>query len=638
MCGICGRLNTDGRPVEEGLLKQMTAVLAHRGPDGEGIYINGAIGLGHRRLAIIDLSPAGRQPLPNEDKSIWVVLNGEIYNFAELRDDLEARGHVFASRTDTEVIVHLYEERGVECLPALRGMFAFALWDQARQRLLLARDRVGKKPLVYALQPGRLLFASEAKAIIQDPTFPREVDLEALHHYLTYQYVPSPWTMFRGIRKLPPAHYLLWEGGRVTVRPYWTLRYDAKRDLSEAAAADRFRELLEEATRLRLVSDVPLGAFLSGGIDSSAVVAAMCRLTGRAVKTFSIGFAERAYDELAYARIVARRFGTDHHEYVVRPDAVEVMPRLVWHYSEPFADSSAIPSYYLARLARQHVTVALNGDGGDESFGGYPRYGQLALVERAVAALKPIPAPVRAALAAAARIAPGRPVRRMAWLLRSVAETTAERYARWMVMFPDDLKDSLYTPEMRAALAGHPSIRLLAEGWGRGGGTGLLDKTLAADVAMYLPDALLVKMDIATMAHGLEVRSPLLDHRLMEFAAALPPEYKRRGTETKVLMRKALADVLPREILTRPKMGFGVPLGEWFRADLRGLAEELLLESRTTQRGYFDSRALRTLLDQHFAGRHNHGYRLWALLMLELWHRMFIDPAVPPTGPAGAGT
>ncbi|MCD5401370.1 asparagine synthase (glutamine-hydrolyzing), partial [candidate division NPL-UPA2 bacterium] len=389
MCGICGIVDFKGEPVAEEVLRRMGEVLRHRGPDDEGMYINAKcqmpnakcqIGLGHRRLSIIDLD-TGHQPMSNEDGTVWIVFNGEIYNFQDLRPDLEKKGHKFFSRSDTEVIIHLYEEFGSDCLKFLRGMFALAIWDEKRERLFLARDRVGQKPLCYTESNDQLIFASELKAILQVPDVPREVNLEAVHHYLTYQYVPAPLTMFKGIKKLPPAHFLIWEKGQVRIERYWKLSFRPGIIKSEEDCQERLGALFEEAVKLRLVSDVPLGAFLSGGIDSTAVVGMMSRLSNRAVKTFSIGFKEKAYNELKFARIAAEYFKTEHHEFIVRPEALKILPKLIWHYNEPFADSSAIPTYYVAERTREYVTVVLNGDGGDESFAGYPRYRAVKLAE-----------------------------------------------------------------------------------------------------------------------------------------------------------------------------------------------------------------------------------------------------------------
>jgi asparagine synthase (glutamine-hydrolysing) len=632
MCGIAGVVGLDGRKVDRPLLERLNAPLAHRGPDAEGYHQSGRAGLAHRRLRVIDLA-GGRQPLANEDGSVWVTFNGEIYNFRELRSRLESLGHRFATQSDTEVIVHAYEEYGPEAVKCLRGMFAFGLWDQRQQTLLLARDRVGKKPLFFAEADGQFVFASELQALLQHPALRREVDLPALDDYLTYGYIPAPRTAFRGISKLPPAHYLLlrFDPGRpgppaTRIERYWQLEYGPKLALTEAEAAEGLLEVLTEAVRLRLTADVPLGALLSGGVDSSLVVALMSRLSGRAVKTFSVGFEERDYSELPHARRVARRYATDHHELVVRPSALEVLPTLVRHYGEPYADSSAVPTYYVSRLTRAHVTVALTGDGGDEGFAGYERYRGMLLAERyrrlpgwlrrgvvePLAARLPDPRARRSRLGQARRF------------LLKAGLPPVRRYAAWVSYFNPAQKQALYAPAFREQLGGRQ-----AEAWLFGlfdalpPGTDPLDAVLAVDVQSYLPFDLLVKMDIATMASSLEARSPLLDHKVLEFAARLPARYKLRGSALKYLLKKAAGPLLPPETLSRRKMGFGVPVGDWLRGELRPLLEDVLLSPRALGRGYFRPEALRRLVREHQEGAQDHSFRLWALLWLEWWHREF---------------
>jgi len=634
MCGICGVVAFDpAARIEERLLRGMAGLLAHRGPDGEGVWAQGPVGLGHRRLAIIDLSDAAAQPMANEDETVWIVFNGEIYNFQGLRDDLVRRGHRFRSKSDTETILHLYEEEGEACLGRLRGMFAFALWDGRRRRLLLARDRVGKKPLFYWHRPGRgLAFASEPKAFLADPEFRAEPDPEAIWHFLGLQYIPSPWSAFRGVRKLPPAHYLVLEGDRLEVRRYWELRYTPKRT---EPAADLLAELgarLREAVRLRLISDVPLGAFLSGGVDSSGVVALMHAVGTGPVRTFSIGFPEAEYDELRYARMVAERFGTEHHELVVRPDALAVLPRLVWHYNEPFGDSSAIPSLYLAEMTRRSVTVALNGDGGDESFAGYHRY--LALRLSRPFDFVP-PGLGRGLQGLAGRLPAGRAkgfLSRAAHFLAAQDPDPRRRYTRWLLHFDHGRKRALCTPAFQALAGGADSAELILAAYARADGTDLLDRTLSVDVQTYLPDDLLVKMDIATMAHSLEARSPYLDHEVMEFAAALPPRLKLRGRVGKALLKDLLAPLLPPELLHRRKMGFGVPLDHWFRGPLRDFLRDTLLSPRCLNRGYLEPATVQALVEEHVSGRRNWQSQLWDLVVLELWFRTFIDNPRPQSG------
>lgn len=627
MCGIAGRVNfRSGAPVDGTVIQRMCDLLAHRGPDGDGTHVDGPVGLGHRRLAIIDLSPAARQPMATEDRQLWITYNGEVYNFQELRADLERRGHRFRSHSDTEVILAAYREFGVRCLDRLRGMYAFAIWDARARTLFLARDRLGKKPLYFLLDGDGIAFASEPKAFLADPSFKAKSDLPAIAHYLTYQYVPSPLTAFEGLQKLPSAHYLLLQDGKVVTERYWRLRYRPKLPLTEADAGEELLARLREAVRLRLISDVPLGALLSGGIDSSTVVALMAEFSPSRVKTFSIGFAEPAYDERGAAAIVAARFGTDHHAFVVRPDAAALLPALVWHYNEPFADSSAVPTYYLAQVTRPHVTVALSGDGGDEAFGGYDRYVAHALACR----LDRFLGPLRPALAAlGAGLPPGGDPRslrrRLRRFLQAQAAPPADRYGRWMVHFGAEERAALTTPEFAAAAGDADPLALLRDAFAETDAEGPVEAAMAADVARYLPEDLLVKLDIATMAHGLEARCPFLDAEVMEFAARLPVRWKVHGTAKKVLLRRALKSVLPPEILARPKQGFGVPIDAWFRGPLKALSYDTLLSARAAARGLFRPVAVRRLLEDHASGRADRHYQIWNLLMLELWYRAFID-------------
>lgn len=628
MCGIAGKLYFDPRrPAEHEVLERMNAVQVHRGPDDAGIHCEGPVGLAHRRLSIIDLSPAGHQPMANEDESCWIVFNGEIYNFQALKEDLLRQGHRFRSRTDTEVVLHLYEEQGPRCVETLRGMFAFAIWDARRRQLVLARDRLGKKPLCYQWDAEAFRFASEVKAIFQDPALTPRPDPAALSQYLTFGYVPSPASAFQGIRRLPPAHVLVWREGRAELRRYWRLGRGEPRTQPEAAWCEELLARLEEAVRIRLVSDVPLGAFLSGGIDSSAVVAMMCRAAGR-VKTFSIGFGEPEYDELAAARLVAERFGTEHHELVVRPDAAGILATLAWHYDEPFADSSAVPTYYVARMTRRHVAVALNGDAGDENFGGYERYAALRLAA-AVDGFPGAPA-LRGALRAGLSLWPqtgrrGGFLTRGRRFLEGLSEEPARRYGRWMAHFAGAEKARLCTPEFLAAAPAADDLAPLLTAYREVGASDPADAAMAVDIALYLPDDLLVKVDIATMANSLEARSPFLDHPLMEFAAAIPANLKIRGRATKLLMKRALRDLLPEAVLQRPKRGFGVPIDHWLRGELRELARETLLSPQALERGYLRRDAVQRLLDEHGRGIANWHPQLWNLLMLELWHRTYVD-------------
>ena len=627
MCGICGRMNFDPQEaVDPRLIRRMMGVMAHRGPDGEGAFVQGPVGLGHRRLAVLDLSEKGRQPMSNEDGSIWITFNGEIYNFPDLREDLIQRGHRFRSKTDTETVLHLYEEEGPACVRALRGMFAFAIWDARTRILFLARDRVGKKPLYYHMDGRGLRFASEIKAILVDPEVEVTPDPEAIHHYLSFGYVPHPATAYRGIRALPPAHVAIVRDGQITLERYWRLQYGVKHAGSEADLAQELLHRLEEAVKIRMISDVPLGAFLSGGIDSSAVVAMMSRHAAEPVRTFSIGFEAAEYDERRYARLVAERFGTRHEEFVIRPDAAGILPTLAWHYDQPYADSSAIPSYYVAQVTRRHVTVALNGDGGDEGFAGYDRY----VAHRLAGRLDWLPAAARRALRIGLGLAPhgarrGSLLARGRRFLDGLLQPPDRRYGRWVFHFTADRKAALYQPDFAAAVSTVASEDLLACAFQTSDAPDTVDALLDVDTRTYLPDDLLVKVDVASMAHGLEARSPFLDHHLLEFAAGLPSHLKLQGREKKVLLRTALRGILPDAILDRPKMGFGVPIDRWFRNELRPVAYDTLLSRRATDRGYFRPDAVRAYLEEHVRGQADWHYLLWNLLMLELWHRTFLD-------------
>jgi asparagine synthase (glutamine-hydrolysing) len=637
MCGICGQVRWDGGSPSEALLSSMCAAQEHRGPDSRGIHVDARAGLGIQRLRVIDLE-TGDQPIFNEDRSVAVVLNGEIYNFRELRARLRRSGHRFATEGDTEVIAHLYEEEGPGFVSSLEGMFGLAVWDARRQRLVLARDRVGKKPLFYALRDGTLSFASELRALLQDPGISRTIDLEAIDAYLALRWIPAPLSAFEAVRKLPPASILVLEEGLARIERYWSLDYNRPPESTdEREIAERLREELRAAVGKRMISDVPLGAFLSGGIDSSAVVAAMAEQSSEPVRTFSIGFDEKRYDELAQARLVAERFGTEHEELVVAPDAIEILPRIVGHYGEPFADSSAIPSFYLAEMARRSVTVALNGDGGDESFGGYSRYVANLALNRAARLPGPLlesAARLEQALPSSGRI--DSPRSRLGRVTRAAGLEPAARHASYLTQLDVAERRALYTDELRARLDGTDAAgAAIAARWAESSAREPLDRMLDVDVGLYLPDDLLTKIDIATMAHSLEGRSPLLDHRLMEFAASLPARMKVRNGQKKVALRAALRGWVPDAVLDAPKQGFVVPMAEWLRGDLRELAYETLLDATAVDRGHFRPDAVRSLLDRHVSGTEDRSRAIWALLVLELWQREVASMA-PSAGSASA--
>ncbi|MGI8907028.1 MAG: asparagine synthase (glutamine-hydrolyzing) [Candidatus Sumerlaeaceae bacterium] len=639
MCGIVGKVNRDpARPVNPEQVALMKRCIVHRGPDEEGTYLDAPAGLGFQRLAIIDLK-CGQQPMFNEDGSLVIVFNGEIYNYPQLREELLAHGHVFQTHSDTETILHGYEQWGPDVTRRLRGMFAFAIWNKKLRSLFLARDRTGKKPLYWAqFREGAadesLVFASELKAILADPAAERRVDTTALSHYLTYQYVPQPWSIYQGIQKLPPAHWLMYEGGHVTVERYWKLEFGPKLDISMDEAMEGTLAELDEAVRVRLMSEVPLGCFLSGGVDSSAVVAMMRRHISGPLRTFSIGFNEREFNELDYARQVAQQFSTEHQEFIVEPNALECLGLLAWHFDEPFADSSAIPTYYLSKMTRQHVTVALNGDGGDESFAGYSRYMGFPAFNR----YGKIPRALRQVLSgpsgALARIFPNSArADLLAYANRVSLLGEDHLYVQLMVIFRDYQKRQVMGAAYKDTAGSVDSEQLTVAIMQQMRGAADIDRKMFADIEMYLPGALLPKVDRMTMANSLEGRSPFLDGKLMEYAARLPAELKFKAGDPKHLLKQALLRIFPREFLYRPKMGFGVPVGEWFRSDLRGLTEELLLDTRARSRGYLDPGYVQKLVNQHVSGQHNHSHRIWSLLMFEAWARTFLDRADPLRGP-----
>lgn len=623
MCGIAGKVDRDaGVPVT--LVERMCERQAHRGPDSRGIFSGDGVGLGIQRLRVIDLE-TGDQPVYNEDRSVVVVLNGEIYNYRELRRELEGRGHSFSTHGDTEVIVHLYEEEGADLVQRLSGMFAFALWDERRKRLLIARDRVGKKPLFYSERGGSLSFASELGALMADPSIPREVDPAAIDCYLAYGYIQSPRSIWRAVRKLPPAHTLVWEDGSAHVERYWNLDYSQKADAPLPELEEELRDRVSAAVRRRMIADVPLGALLSGGVDSAIVVSEMAAAAPQRVKTFSIGFKQEEYNELPLARLTAERFGTDHEEFTVEPDAIEIVPKLVRHYGEPFADSSAIPSFYLAELTRRQVTVALNGDGGDESFGGYLRY----VANNLSGGLDLVPRPLRRGAASAAerllQMGDARGLRSYGRrFLTSIGEDAPGRYADHVCIFNRSEREELLG-EAALAAVGPATADVIAGPWRGASGRSRLDVLLETDVDTYLPGDLLVKMDIASMAYSLEARSPLLDPELMQFAASLPARYKARLTSKKWILRRAYRGRIPDEVLDGKKRGFGVPLGAWFRNELRDFTREVLLDPGSLGRGLVREGPTRALLDQHDRGGADRSMQIWTLLMLELWHREFVD-------------
>jgi asparagine synthase (glutamine-hydrolysing) len=640
MCGITGAVwSTHGTPVDEALLARMTDVLAHRGPDDRGSYRSellvdqgyGAIpgvALGFRRLAIIDLA-TGHQPMTNEDGTIHLVFNGEIYNYRDLRRRLEGSGHQFKTASDTETLIHLYEDEGVDFLKHTNGMFALALWDSRHRQLVLARDRLGEKPLVYRIEPDRLLFASEIKSLLEVPGVPREIDPNSLDEYLCYQYVPHPRTIFRGIYKLPPGHFAVYREGRLAVRPYWEPDFTQELRRTAGDYREELRSLLTSSVRLRLESEVPLGAFLSGGIDSSIVVGLMSQCGANPVRTFSIGFPVKSFDETHFAREVARKFNTRHEEFIVEPKGLEVLPRLVWHYDEPFGDSSAIPTWYVSELTRRHVTVALTGDGGDELFAGYDRYRAV----RLGAWFDRLPAPLRGLLAGPYwRWIPAPPkqksaIRRIKRLAEALSLDPAQRNLEWVSIFNLARRASLYSDDFVSRLGNSDPGNFLRVAHLRSRGRDPITAASLADVLTYLPCDLLTKVDVASMAHSLETRPPFLDHRVVELAARMPASLKMSLWKGKRILIDAFRDLLPPKVARRSKMGFGVPLDHWFRHELADFTRDVLLSETALSRGMFRPEVVRRLVDDHQSGTFDHSFRLWSLVFLELWTRRWIDGA-----------
>jgi asparagine synthase (glutamine-hydrolysing) len=628
MCGICGKLIFKDDIPAPGSIQAMCNTIIHRGPDDEGIYTAPHIGLGQRRLSIIDLAADACPPLSNEEGTVWLVFNGEIYNFQELRQKLQAKGHCFTTHTDTEVIIHLYEEDGVACLQKLRGMFAFALWDERRKVLFCARDRLGKKPFCYTKTAQSFIFGSEIKAITADPDVSIAPDYHAIDQYLTYQFVPSPLTAFTGIKRLRPGEYLLCDvKGNVTTQRYWQPTLVQKSTASPQEIEEELLQRLREAVRLRMIADVPLGAFLSGGIDSATIVALMAQESNHPVKTFSIGFEEEAFNELPYARLVAERYSTEHHELIVKPNAAEVLPLLVHHYNEPFADSSALPTYYVSQMTRQHVTVALSGDGGDETFAGYTNYATVLdwnkwdvwplrlrqlLAESGRGLLYAFPHSNRAA-----RL-------RRGLAMFGAADVKARRLQFGTILKPEE-KRLAYTATFREQISHAPIPQDLLAAYAWQEGMDALDWLMCHDQNFYLPDCLMVKSDIAAMANSLEVRCPFLDHEFVEFAATIPSQFKRNGSGGKLILKQAVKDLLPTELFNKPKSGFSLPVASWFRGEMAPLLKETLLSSTAEHRKLFDPRLVKKMVDEHVEGRRDWSNRLWAFLFLELWFREFID-------------
>ncbi len=631
MCGICGQLRFDGTAPAAGLVERMCATIRHRGPDEEGQFRSGPVAMGMRRLKVIDLV-SGSQPIYNETGTLAIVFNGEIYNFQPLRDELIAKGHTFKTNSDTETIVHGYEEYGRAVVDRLNGMFAFAIWDTGRQRLFLARDRLGVKPLYYHLGPGAFTFGSEIKTLLQDDGIERELDGTAFAHYLALEYVPAPRTLFAGIRKVMPGYTVeVGADGSFETAPYWDPVAVPQQPASrtEDDLAHELRALLTDATRMRMISDVPLGAFLSGGIDSSSVVALMSGLSSVPVRTFSIGFSDRTYDETGYAREIADRFGTDHQEFQVAPDVLNLVDHLVTFLDDPIGDFSIFPTYVLSELTRRHVTVALSGDGGDELFGGYETYQADRLARRTGVGL--LGGPLRRTLAAV------RPtdkkkgyINKLKRFTEGFAHPEDLSHVRWMTFWTEGELGDLFTPELAATVESGAADAIRP--YFAAGRYGPASRSMYVDIKTYMTDDILVKVDRMSMATSLEVRSPFLDYRLVEFALSLPDELKLRGRTGKYILKRAMADLLPARITGRAKEGFSIPVKNWLKGDMRALMQDVLTERRVNEQGLVRWPTVKRLMDEHLAGTENHSHKLWALMVFELWHDRHLCPGAVTTG------
>jgi asparagine synthase (glutamine-hydrolysing) len=622
MCGICGVVTFEpGQGIEKSILQKMNHTLLHRGPDDEGYYQDSRASLAMRRLSIIDLY-TGQQPISNESGDIWVVYNGEIYNFQPVRAELEKRGHTFKTQTDTEIIVHAYEEYGDDCVKHFNGMFALALWDSRRCRLLMARDHMGIKPLYYWAGQDKVVFGSELKALTAHPDVPRQINLTAIDLFLSLEYIPSPLTIYEDVFKLPPGHMLVVEDGRLKLSQFWDVQVQPVGE-DEDECAETLAGLMKEAVRIRLISDVPLGAFLSGGIDSSAVVGFMSQFGSKPVQTFSIGFEDATYNELPYAEAVARHFSTEHRFEVLNPDVSSLVEGLVQHHDEPFADTSIFPTYLVSKLARQHVKVALSGDGGDELFAGYDTY----LAERLSRYYGKLPGVVRRnVMPAVASLIPPQPskkgtINKVKRMIEGASMDPALQHTRWMIFMDDQEKDCLYRSDLKKTLEQGSTASFFEGHFQKAKSFDSLAQQQYVDMKTYLADDILTKVDRMSMAVSLEARVPLLDHRIAEFALNLPPHMKLGRSRTKIIMRRALKRLVPDLVLEKPKEGFSIPMKHWLGSSLKPMMMDLLSKETVERRGYFDPKVVSAWIQEHLEGRVNHSHRLWALMVLELWHQ-----------------
>jgi len=625
LCGICGAYSFGQKnTISEDDIKNMCNTIIHRGPDDEGYYTGTHIGLGMRRLSIIDLQ-TGKQPIHNEDESIWIVFNGEIYNYKELKTELEQRGHIFYTASDTEVIVHLYEEMGEDCVKKLNGMFAFAIWDSGKKGLLLARDRLGIKPLHYSIIDGTIIFGSEIKAILPYPSVKREVNWNALNDFLAFEWIPAPMTIFMGINKLPPGHTLIIHRGKVSVKKYWDLNFKWEKKTEERLIKELIRGLTK-SVKYRMISDVPLGAFLSGGIDSSAIVGLMSDISDNPVKTFTIGFTDKSYNEMDYAREVAEHFGTEHREKVIEPKAEDLMEKVVRNLDEPFADVSTLPTYLVSEFARKHVTVVLTGDGGDETFAGYDQYE----AENWMRMYNKLPDFVteKTLPSFADRLSPSPKKKGLKNKIKRFVEGASRSkkfgHMRWMLYFDEEEKNSLYTEKISGRIEDLSSFNNIRPHFETNGGTNQLSKALYVDTKLYLADDILTKVDRMSMANSLEARVPLLDHNFVEFVATIPSNLKINKRTRKYIFKRAMRNRLPENILKRGKQGFSIPIKNWLRGELKDLMEEILSKERIKREGYFNYDYVEKLKKGHMEGKYDHWHKIWALMCFEMWHDIYV--------------
>ena len=629
MCGICGIVYSDREQHIDGdALKKMCDVITHRGPDDEGYYINQQVGLGMRRLSIIDLS-TGKQPISNEDGQIWIVFNGEIYNHKDIREELESKGHQFKTKTDTEAIVHAYEEYGESCVQKLNGMFAFAIWDHQKNMLFLARDRIGIKPLYYLFDKNRLIFGSEIKSILQAGDIPKRIDLQALDHFLTFEFIPAPLSIFQDIKKLPPGHTLKFQNNTTWVRSYWDV--ELKSNGKETFQIKKnLRELLQDAVKVRLMSDVPLGAFLSGGVDSSIIVALMAQVMEEPVKTFSIGFEDSTYNELKYARLISEKFKTEHHEFIIKPDAVELADNLVKFLDEPFGDFSIFPTYLVSKMAREYVTVVLSGDGGDELFAGYDSYIADKIAKKYYGRL---PRQFRNGfLTRLLDVVPPSSkkkglINRAKRFVEGMKLPEDLHHTRWMIFLQQAEKEMLYNSDVKSGMREFDPYKFERSyfanvAYNR---NDEINKQMYVDLKMYLVDNILVKVDRMSMATSLEARVPFLDHRFVEFAATVPGNYKMQGVKTKVILKQAMEELLPDEVLYRGKEGFSIPIKNWLKKELKPLMIDTLAPEKLRREGFFNPVYVQKLIKQHLDGTENHSHRLWALIIFGRWYDLYMS-------------